>query len=545
MRVDPDPLLLHGALPRASTSGSCASPSPACNPSTEGNRRMETTENTCIRLLLLDFDGTLADTRRANTLAYVAALAEAGYPLTGQEYAARYFGMRCEEFLTRNTASPTPPSANGLRRRKIALYPSFFGSVRLNRPLWEFCRQFQQPRAAACGWSRPAAAPTSTTSCATSESEGPSRQRRTAERGVRKRRPKRRSEASTAFSRRARHRPGQAPPRLLSGGHAPRGVFAARDPHLRGLPHRHRGRPPQRRRLLRRQALTAEHPRQTRGQGPATADRTGPAQGRRRPIGQRRSRPQSTVRNPAGFTRTRDPHKTLPSRTKSPREFSPRGFLCLAPSGAEARIVVPSGRRGRLLGLFGFLRFRGFARLSGLLRPGTLRPGMVGPVARRGRHRVGRTARRPRPDGPAGPDGTRGEQQCEQQAVASRPTCSRIVAVFMVGEVFQGFRSNPLQRYTTIPETAKLRPESELRPTIHFGLPMKPSDNARTRTRKVPQLLRVPGTLFFRPERLPAAQHVEVAVAGTYPHRHTAGTAQPGRTAPPASRRTSSSKRPA
>ena len=61
-----------------------------------------------IRLLLLDFDGTLADTRRANTLAYVETLREAGYVLTEEEYAARYFD-----------------------------------TVRLNRPLWEFCRQFR------------------------------------------------------------------------------------------------------------------------------------------------------------------------------------------------------------------------------------------------------------------------------------------------------------------------------------------------------------------------------------------------------------------
>ena len=58
-------------------------------------------ENSEIRLLLLDFDGTLADTRRANTLSYVAALGEAGYTLTEEEYAANYFGMRCNEFLTR------------------------------------------------------------------------------------------------------------------------------------------------------------------------------------------------------------------------------------------------------------------------------------------------------------------------------------------------------------------------------------------------------------------------------------------------------------
>lgn len=98
--------------------------------------------DTRIRLLLLDFDGTLADTRRANTQAYVAALGEAGYPLTEEEYAARYFGMRCEEFLTQYGIAD-PAERERLRRRKIALYPSFFDSVRLNRPLWEFCRQFR------------------------------------------------------------------------------------------------------------------------------------------------------------------------------------------------------------------------------------------------------------------------------------------------------------------------------------------------------------------------------------------------------------------
>lgn len=98
--------------------------------------------DTRIRLLLLDFDGTLADTRRANTQAYVAALAEAGYSLSEEEYAARYFGMRCEEFLTQYGIAD-PAERERLRRRKIALYPSFFDSVRLNRPLWEFCRQFR------------------------------------------------------------------------------------------------------------------------------------------------------------------------------------------------------------------------------------------------------------------------------------------------------------------------------------------------------------------------------------------------------------------
>ena len=81
-------------------------------------------ENSEIRLILLDFDGTLADTRRANTLAYVAALGEAGYKLTEEEYA-------------------DAAEREQIRLRKIALYPSFFDTVRLNVPLWEFCRQFR------------------------------------------------------------------------------------------------------------------------------------------------------------------------------------------------------------------------------------------------------------------------------------------------------------------------------------------------------------------------------------------------------------------
>ena len=95
-----------------------------------------------IRLLLLDFDGTLADTRRANTLAYVQTLREAGYPLTEEEYEERYFGMRCNEFLT-HFGIADPAERERLRLRKIALYPRFFDTVRLNRPLWEFCRQFR------------------------------------------------------------------------------------------------------------------------------------------------------------------------------------------------------------------------------------------------------------------------------------------------------------------------------------------------------------------------------------------------------------------
>ncbi len=89
------------------------------------------------------FDGTLADTRRANALAYAATLREAGYPLTEEEYLGRYFGVRCDEFL-RSYGIADPAERERLRLRKIELYPAFFDTVELNRPLWEFCRQFRR-----------------------------------------------------------------------------------------------------------------------------------------------------------------------------------------------------------------------------------------------------------------------------------------------------------------------------------------------------------------------------------------------------------------
>ena len=97
---------------------------------------------TQIRLLLLDFDGTLVDTRRANAAAYIAALREAGRTLSEEEYAARYFGMRCNEFLAR-LGIDDPAERERLRLRKIALYPTFFDTVRLNEPLWGFCQAFR------------------------------------------------------------------------------------------------------------------------------------------------------------------------------------------------------------------------------------------------------------------------------------------------------------------------------------------------------------------------------------------------------------------
>ncbi|MBQ4502590.1 MAG: HAD family phosphatase [Alistipes sp.] len=95
-----------------------------------------------IKLLLLDFDGTLANTGRANATSYIEALAEQGITITMEEYRQKYFGLRCPEFLT-DIGITDPELMNTIRRRKVEIYPTHFDMVRLNRPLWEFVQNFR------------------------------------------------------------------------------------------------------------------------------------------------------------------------------------------------------------------------------------------------------------------------------------------------------------------------------------------------------------------------------------------------------------------
>jgi beta-phosphoglucomutase-like phosphatase (HAD superfamily) len=95
-----------------------------------------------IKLLLLDFDGTLANTGRANATSYIEALAEQGITITMEEYRQKYFGLRCPEFLT-DIGITDPELMNTIRRRKVEIYPTHFDMVTLNRPLWEFVQNFR------------------------------------------------------------------------------------------------------------------------------------------------------------------------------------------------------------------------------------------------------------------------------------------------------------------------------------------------------------------------------------------------------------------
>ena len=95
-----------------------------------------------IKLLLLDFDGTLANTGRANATSYIEALTEQGITITMEEYRQKYFGLRCPEFLT-DIGITDPELMNTIRRRKVEIYPTHFDMVTLNRPLWEFVQNFR------------------------------------------------------------------------------------------------------------------------------------------------------------------------------------------------------------------------------------------------------------------------------------------------------------------------------------------------------------------------------------------------------------------
>ncbi len=95
------------------------------------------------KLIILDFDGTLASTKEAHTKSYLMALQEEGITLDAEVYERRYFGVRCGEFL-RDLGITNEADIDRVRRRKIELYPTLFDSVRLNEPLWNFVQDFRR-----------------------------------------------------------------------------------------------------------------------------------------------------------------------------------------------------------------------------------------------------------------------------------------------------------------------------------------------------------------------------------------------------------------
>ncbi len=94
-------------------------------------------------LLLIDFDGTLVDTRQANYRAYRDVLKEIGIELEEELYLREFFGMRCGEFLRRMGLTDSY-EIDRLRRRKIEIYPQHFDTLKLNDWLWNLAQNFRK-----------------------------------------------------------------------------------------------------------------------------------------------------------------------------------------------------------------------------------------------------------------------------------------------------------------------------------------------------------------------------------------------------------------
>ena len=94
------------------------------------------------RLLLIDFDGTLVDTRQANYRAYRDVFAEVGRTLDESTYLNEYYGLRCGDFMRRMGLTDSY-EIDTLRRRKIGQYPAHFDTLVLNEWLWGFAQSFR------------------------------------------------------------------------------------------------------------------------------------------------------------------------------------------------------------------------------------------------------------------------------------------------------------------------------------------------------------------------------------------------------------------
>ncbi len=94
------------------------------------------------RLLLLDFDGTLVDTRQANYRAYRDVLNEIRFRLEEEKYLTEFFGLRCGDFM-RRLGFTDSYEIDRLRRRKIDIYPEHFNTIVLNEWLWGFAQSFR------------------------------------------------------------------------------------------------------------------------------------------------------------------------------------------------------------------------------------------------------------------------------------------------------------------------------------------------------------------------------------------------------------------
>ena len=91
------------------------------------------------KLAMVDLDGTLVFTLEANALAYSRALAEYGFTLTREDYAAHCDGRAYRDFLPEIMGAGNP-DIEAVHDRKIALYGECLTAARLNGTLLDILR---------------------------------------------------------------------------------------------------------------------------------------------------------------------------------------------------------------------------------------------------------------------------------------------------------------------------------------------------------------------------------------------------------------------
>lgn len=94
-----------------------------------------------IKLLITDFDGTLADTFEANYRAYSEAYAAEGLSLARDKYRLCY-GMRFDDLAA--STGLAGEQAQRITDLKSRYYPLHFDLLRLNRPLFELIQAFRR-----------------------------------------------------------------------------------------------------------------------------------------------------------------------------------------------------------------------------------------------------------------------------------------------------------------------------------------------------------------------------------------------------------------
>lgn len=92
-----------------------------------------------IKYIITDFDGTLFDTKKANTLSYKEAFNELGYVLNEDQYSAA-FGLRFDDMCNALGVTENKMIRDKIKKKKAELYKKNVSFTFLNNKLLEFLK---------------------------------------------------------------------------------------------------------------------------------------------------------------------------------------------------------------------------------------------------------------------------------------------------------------------------------------------------------------------------------------------------------------------